>query len=75
MEKTRRVLCFQRVAKAFVLELIKADLLSEVLCASAKDMKQKKKEKFSVVSRREHCIHEAASQIDRWHQGTNCKNV
>ena len=34
-----------------------------------------KKKSFSEVSRREHYIREAASQIDLWNQSAICKNV
>ena len=50
------------------------DLLSDVLSACVKDTKQNKKS-FSEVSRREHRICEAASQIDLWNQGAICNNV
>ena len=50
-----------------------ADLLPEVCCTGMKAMKQKKT--FSKVSRREYCIHEAASQIGLQNQGIICKNI
>ena len=46
--------------------------MSEVLCACAKDTKQKN---FFEVFRREHRIREAASRIDLRDQSAICKNV
>ena len=43
-----------------------ADLLLELLCASVKETKKKS---FSLVSRKEHSISEAASRIDGQNQG------
>ena len=87
-QQTRPLRFLLRVAKAFVPELTEATFgrsahvqktercrfgLRSVL--HVRERHKAKKKSFSEVSAREHCIREAASQIDRQNQGTICKNV